>query len=508
MSATGGSLIGTSLAASLGRARAPPSAAHRPPNVLFVIWDCARAKSIGLSGGDRVARTPTLDALAREGTWFPRAVAPSNWTVPSHMSFLTGTYPNIHGVRTFHRGRPPLETIAVWMRRHQYDTALFTEMVHLVGGYGLEEGFDHRAGRRLGVSDEERTVTNRLVGHADVLYSARVRRLVERLPPLIVLMNAVNHPQEVAFKRDVCGEAMVDEFGAWLARRSSARPFFSVFNFVDAHEPYPMVDGGSRIGPLAKWYARTPRFFLLAVDGLQRLVPWDTLVDGYHASIELADRKLGRLLNLLEDRGERERTMVIVTADHGQSFGEGGNVYHGCGATDSITRVPLVVAPPQEWSVPPVVANWTSLCAIPSWIKAAATGRPPYDDAGRAPVPFGSAAPGGPIVYCEGAPASDPNRSLHGVRTNELWNHRLLAGYRENQKVVLDTKTGYLFEWNGLDDPDHHEPRVWQPEEGRSLRAEFFGAYESAESAGLTAPLGRETMPSEISRRLRSWGYD
>jgi arylsulfatase A-like enzyme len=486
----------------------PPPMRTRPPNVLFVIWDCARAKSIGLSGGERVARTPTLDRLAHEGTWFPKAVAPSNWTVPSHMSFLTGVYPNVHGVRTFLRGRPPLETIAAWMRRRQYETALFTEMVHLVGGYGLEEGFDHRAGRRIGISDEERTVTNRLVGHADVLYSARVRRLVERLPPLIVPMNAANHPQEVAFKREVCGEAMVDEFGGWLARRSTARPFFAVFNFVDAHEPYPFIANGRRVGPLARWYARTPRFFLLAVDGLQRLVPWESLVDGYHASIELADRKLGRLLQLLDERGERERTMVIVTADHGQSFGEGQNVYHGCGATDSITRVPLVVAPPPDLPVPSVVPTWTSLCSLPSWIKAAATSRSPYDEAGRAPVPFGAAAPGGSIVYCEGAPASDPNRSLTGVRSGELWNHRLLAGYRDEQKVVLDTKTGVLYEWQGPGDPDHREPRVWEREEGRTLREEFFGAYESADVSHSTGGPGKETMPAEISRRLRSWGYD
>ncbi|MCI4318961.1 MAG: sulfatase-like hydrolase/transferase [Thermoplasmata archaeon] len=482
--------------------------AARPPNVLFVIWDCARAKSIGLSGGERVAHTPTLDRLAHEGTWFPRAVAPSNWTVPSHMSFLTGVYPNVHGVRTFQRGRPPLETIAAWMHRRQYETALFTEMVHLVGGYGLEEGFDHRAGRRLGISDEERTMTNRLVGHANVLYSARVRRLVERLPPLIVPMNAANHPQEVAFKREVCGDAMVDEFGGWLSQRSPSRPFFSVFNFVDAHEPYPTVDNGRRVGPLARWYARTPRFFLLAVDGLQRLVPWESLLDGYHASIEVADRKLGRLLGLLEQSGERDRTMVIVTADHGQSFGEGQNVYHGCGATDSITRVPLVVAPPPELPVPAVVQSWTSLCALPSWIKAAATGRSPYDDTGRAPVPFGVSAPAGPIVYCEGAPASDPNRSLRGVRSQELWNHRLLAGYRDDQKVILDTRTGRLYEWRGPEDPDHRAPRVWEPTEGAALRAEFFGAYETTGTKPASSVAGRETMPTEISRRLRSWGYD
>jgi arylsulfatase A-like enzyme len=492
-------------AAPAGPARGGPV---RPPNVLFVLWDCVRAKSIGLSGGARVAKTPVLDALARRGTNFPQAVAPANWTVPSHMSFMTGSYPNVHGLRTFRRGAAPSETIASWLRRRNYETSLFTEMVHLVGGYGLEDGFDHRASRRIGISDEERTITNKLVGHADLLYSASVRRLVERLPPLIVPMNAANHPQEVAYKRDVCSEAMVEQFDQWLGRRDPSRPFFSFFNFVDGHEPYPIIPNGHRIGPLARWYARTPRYFLLAVEGLQKLVPWSTLVDGYHASIELADQKLGRLLAALERQGESDRTMVIVTADHGQSFGEGQNVYHGCGATDSITRVPLVVVPPSTNSVPKVVPRWTSLCDLTSWIKSIASGWAPYDDDGRAPLPYRSAAPTGSVVYCEGAPASDPNRSLRGVRPAELWNHRLLAAYLEDTKVVLDQNTGRLYQWTGPGDPDARAPVVWEPGEGTVLRRQLFGAYEDGDHRRASSSAAPEGLHEELDRRLRSWGYD
>ncbi|MCI4351581.1 MAG: sulfatase [Thermoplasmata archaeon] len=487
-------------------AAAPPTA--RPPNVLFVLWDCVRAKSIGPSANGSVARTPVLDGLARRGTRFPRAVAPANWTLPSHMSFLTGMYPNVHGVRTFQRGTAPTETITSWLRRRGYETGLFTEMVHLVGGYGLEDGFDHRAARRAGISDEERTVVNRLVGHADVLYSASVRRLVERLPPLIVPMNAVNHPQEIAYKREVCGDAMLQEFDGWLGARDAARPFFAFFNFVDGHEPYPIVPNGSRIGPLARWYARTPRYYLLAVDGLQRLVPWSALVGGYHASIAMADAKLGRMMETLGRHGESDRTFIIVTADHGQSFGEGQNVYHGCGATDSITRVPLVVTPPPSLSVPSEVQRWTSLCDLPSWIKAVASGRVPFGEDGRAPLPFRAAAPAGPDVYSEGAPASDPNRSLTGVRPGELWNHRLLAAYLEERKVVLDQETGRLYEWNGPGDPDARSPIVHEAGDGAVLRRELFSAYEEGDRrrAGMTSVPG--PMPLELDRRLRSWGYD
>ena len=82
----------------------------RPPNIVTMVLDCARAKNFATSGGDLLAETPVIDALAAQGTEFPRAVASANWTVPSHFSIFTGFYPNVHGVRTFQKLTVPLET--------------------------------------------------------------------------------------------------------------------------------------------------------------------------------------------------------------------------------------------------------------------------------------------------------------------------------------------------------------------------------------------------------------
>jgi arylsulfatase A-like enzyme len=481
----------------------------RPPNIVLVVLDCARAKNlVGSHASELVARTPAMRAMAEQGTVFERAVAPANWTIPSHMSFFTGSYPSGHGLRTFRHGAAPEETVAAWLRRRGYDTGLFSEMVHLVGGYGLEDGFEHRFARHIGITDEQRTTANRLAGSANVLYSEEVRRLLARLPPCIVPMNAFNHPQEVTFKREVCNDSTIDAFDRWLAGRSSERPFFAFLNFVDAHEPYPPVENGHRMGPLARWYARTPRYYLLAVEGLQSLVPWEFLVRGYLQTLEEADRKIERVARALSERGVDGRTLIVVTADHGQSFGESGNVYHGCGATESIARVPLIVRPPSELSLPRTVARWTSLCEIPSWLKAVASGRAPFDEEGHAPFPFRAGAPDATIVYCEGAPASDPNRSLQGIRLDQMWNHRLLAAYRGEEKHVLDLSTGAIYRSSTQGDADGRPAERLDAKAAEAIRPELFGRYEAAESER-RARSSEETdgLSVDLRGRLRSWGY-
>ncbi|HZY71192.1 MAG TPA: sulfatase [Thermoplasmata archaeon] len=477
------------------------------PNVVTIVLDCVRAKSVGLSGGRNVACTPNLDGLAARGTNFPRAVAPSNWTVPSHMSIFTGRYPSAHGRRSFVRGGAPASTTAQWLAEVGYETALFSEMVHLAGGYGLEDGFGNVRAARVGVSDEERTAANRLLGHARFLYSERVRRAIARVPPLIVPLNALNHPQEQAFKRAVCGDGVVSDFDQWVTGRSTSKPFYAFLNFVDGHEPYPIVPNGSRLGPLARWYARTPRYYLLAVDGLQRLVPWESVERGYLAAIEAADAKVGRVWRALERAGVADRTVLIVTADHGQSFGEAGNIFHGCGGTDSITRVPLVVVPPRSQHTPPMVDRWASLCELDPWIRSFANGgtpdyEAPWPRSGGLDLQNGSSG----TVYCEGGPASDPNRSLIGVRGDQSWNHRLLVAYRQDEKVVWDQVTGSVVSWTYPGDPDSVAPTVLEGGAARAAREHLFAPYLRPGAAPGPTPSG--DARSSVDARLRSWGYD
>lgn len=484
-----------------------PAPARDRPNLVVIVLDTVRLRSVDRRLGGAVASTPSLDALARSGTTFDRAIAPGNWTVPSHMSFLTGTYPWVHGRRSFELGPAPLPTIAEWLHGRGYATAMFTEETHLVAGYGLESGYAERFAQRLATTDEERTLVNRLVGHSGLLYAPGILRLMETLPPLAIPITSVNFQQELAFKRTVCGPYMVAAFERWLERRpTDDRPFHAFFNFVDGHEPYPPEPGA--LGWLRLGYAQVPRFYLLAVRGLADRVRWDSVERRYLAAIAAADAKVGRIVQLLERAGLRSSTWIFVTSDHGQAFGERGYVYHGCGAEDAVTRVPLVVAPPVGTELPRHVERWTSLCEIPSYLKSVALGQAPFDADGGAAVPFPAAPGPSRPVYSEGGPASDPNFSLRALRPDAEWNHRLVAAYDGDTKWVLDLATRSVRRSRLGPEPELAGAPSLQGSDAAEALARVFG-IRSGDDFGRFEPTGSSVRRAPLKdERMRSWGYD
>ena len=480
----------------------------KSPNLVVVVMDGARAVSFSGAGDARKARTPCLDRLGSEGTLFSHAVAPGNWTLPSHLSILTGTLPWVHRLRTFRQGSTPPPTIATWLHARGYQTGVFTEEVHLVAGYGLERGYDQRFCPVPASSDDDRTVTNRLFGHSKFLYSLSIRRLMAGLPPTAIPITIPNFRAEILFKETVCNPRTVEAFAQWIGSRDTERPFHALLNFVDPHEPYELDASTRHLGLFARRYAAVPRFYLLSVPELRDRVPWEAVETAYLRSLEAVDRKVGQVREILENSGTLDRTLIVVTSDHGQSFGEGGNIYHGCGATDSVLRVPMVVRPPEGISVPRAVDRWVGLCDIASWLKSAALGGAPYDAEGYATVPFPTVSTSPDPVLAEGGPASDPNLSLEGVGSEYRWNHRLIAAYRGEDKYVLDLFVGDVRMWSGKGNPDREVPAVLSPTEAVEATRSVFGFRDPKELLD-AGDQGRAPRRAPLEdRRMRSWGYD
>ena len=121
-------------------------------------------------------------------------------------------------------------------------------------------------------------------------------------------------------------------------------------------------------------------------------------------------------------------------------------------------------------------------------------------------VPILRLGPATDWVYCEGAPASDPNRSLRGIRPEASWNRRLVAAYRGKEKYVLDVGNGRITRWTFGGDPDEASGRTVEGRDAAQLRSEVFGDYESF--GGTVLAVTSSAGESEVDRRLKSWGYD
>ncbi|HUP50180.1 MAG TPA: sulfatase-like hydrolase/transferase [Thermoanaerobaculia bacterium] len=251
----------------------------RGANVLLVTLDTTRADHIGAYGYPG-ARTPNIDALAREGVLFEHCITPSAYTLPSHASIMTGLYPPAHGVRL--NGDAALgdsqTTLAERLSADGYRTGAFVGAFVLDGRWGLRQGFDH-------YDDHFQ------LGPDQRLDLARVQRPANQV---------------------------VDAALQWLDEDRS-KPFFAWLHFYDPHTPYEPPE------PFKSQFAgRGPNAM-------------------YDGEIAFADSQVGRLLAWLREKGLAENTIVIVTSDHGEGLGSHGESEHGYYIYDYAVRVPLII---------------------------------------------------------------------------------------------------------------------------------------------------------------------
>ncbi|MEM8545702.1 MAG: sulfatase-like hydrolase/transferase, partial [Cyanobacteria bacterium P01_H01_bin.119] len=112
------------------------------PDVLFLVLDTQRADRLSCYGYDKPT-SPHLDAFAADATLFKSAIAPAQWTVPSHASMFTGRYPSEHGVLQSYSVLPPeVPTLAQRLSQGGYYTAGFCNnpLVGVINN-GLRRGF-------------------------------------------------------------------------------------------------------------------------------------------------------------------------------------------------------------------------------------------------------------------------------------------------------------------------------------------------------------------------------
>ena len=284
-------------------------------NVLLVVLDSVRAASCSLYGYPR-RTTPTLDSLAEGATVYRAARAPSNWSLPAHVSLFTGLEAEAHGV-TVHDRLEPGHTVWDDLSGAGYATGLFTEngfvATHAVG---LFEPFD--------------TVVS-VPGTAPAAYRSGEH---------------TDRPDGFYYADKLCEWA--DGRDRWAA----------CLNLMDAHRPYDPAPEYDRWGdPQAhQLQSELPVRWEFDVHGgahpTWQLAGLESLYEG---GVRQADAVLGSVLERLGQRGALEETLLVVCGDHGEGFGEPGRldgeppaVAHIVPMSESLLHVPLVVKHPGQ----------------------------------------------------------------------------------------------------------------------------------------------------------------
>jgi arylsulfatase A-like enzyme len=305
-----------------------------------------------------------LGELAARGIRFDEARATSSWTLPSHASMFTGQWPHdlSAGWITPLDGRHP--TVAEYLRSRGYATAGFAgNTLYCSWDSGLARGFttygDYRFPRPSVF--KAAVLVDRFM--AQVLAA---QRLVEEWL-FLDRLGAAMQPFWRRWEQDLKGADAVDrEFLDWLSRdRNPDRPFFAFLNFFDAHSPYELRPGGiHRFGERPR-NQQEAELLLNKLEGFLH-APSDRLLapirDRYDDCVADLDEQLGWLIDQLDRRGLLERTWVIITADHGETFGEHpGTYFHGVSLYRTELHVPLVIIPPGNGPSPRVVTGPVSL---------------------------------------------------------------------------------------------------------------------------------------------------
>lgn len=298
-----------------GRAAITP--ARDVPNVLLLVLDTVRSMDLSLYGYTSPT-TPVLDSLASESVVFDRAFSTASWTFPSHASMFTGRYRHELDLGRRQPLRERYRTVATAVNEGGYATGGFVANVWYTGSEtGLGQGFMQYRDFRVSV---QQFVLGTTLGQTPVL-----RNVLNDHSPA-GLLNAVrdfsirNDPLPRFHQKRAVDVA--EEFLAWQAGVDD-RPFFAFLNLYDAHE-YQAPD--EFLGRFAGVGGKRGR---------------------YDGAIAYMDREIGRILAQLRERDVLDRTVVIVTSDHGELFGEHGQHGHGNSLWQPVLHVPLLIRLPR-----------------------------------------------------------------------------------------------------------------------------------------------------------------
>lgn len=283
-------------------------------NVVVCVLDAARPDHIGYYGYPRET-TPNIDRIAAQSLVFDNHFTQYPQTTESTTSLFTSQYPDMHLATKARALSESTLTIARGLRPAGYYTALFSMHIAVSEATGVGVDFDH----------------NVLIGG---------RHWSERM----------GVPQG-----DRTAEGLIEAVTEWL-ESNPPTPFFMYIHFTPPHYPYDAPDEMKQLfagqTPPTLWQGSSDLPGANAAVSPMDPMPMPDQVNLYDANLRHADWAVGQLEAAFADSGLLDSTIFIVTADHGEPFGEHEYRWHSNCPYDEAIHIPLIMKFPGD-AIPP-----------------------------------------------------------------------------------------------------------------------------------------------------------
>ncbi len=448
---------------------------EEPDNLVLVTIDTQRADFMGCYGNGEI-RTPAMDWLADGGVLFRYCIAQSPLTLPSHTSILTSTYPVYHGVRT-NKGYvvdSSLVTMAEILRDNGYDTAAFVSAFILDDRFGLDQGF------------------NTYDGNFDRLHLYFISKFLNR-SLFFRIMQAAGMVGEDPLQRPAA--ETTSNAVEWIEEHRD-EPFFVWIHYFDPHGPWNPIPPYDTMYEemIDKDLSGEVRVSTLVDEQVFPLSFVERVKANYMGEVSYTDFYINVLRETLVRSGLDRKTLVVITADHGESFSENHFWGHGGVVNDPSIHIPLVFYHPARLPVDVILDGLCESVDIMPTILDFLGIEGPAPMQGRSLLPFMGSSGRLPYHggYAEAMGSEMEEKRVQSLVTGD-WKYIHYPSTDREELISL-----------AMDPAEEEDLAAEYPEVAAKMKAELLELIENISSPEAA---GSGEIDAETESGLRALGY-
>lgn len=314
------------------------------PNVILVVFDTLRSDSI--IGNNGIVNIPNISKVIRDGNLYENGISPSPWTTPSHASLFTGVYPSDHNVHETANKKDldirsnkvifKTESLVKTLQKKGYNTIGFSANPNISPMSGFDIGFNAFFEERYNYLDPQDLSSLDTYTQGDISFFKIMNGILssEGLRSLRLASKMRKQMRSNGWPIKKGGDQII----AKLTSMSLEQPFFLFMNFMEMHDPYH--------GCMKYWpFFTIPKLHTLGIDYERAR---RALNRHYLDGLVFLDSYIGSLVRFLKNSDIYDRSMIVLTSDHGQALGENDFLGHGVYLFDELIRIPIIVKFPNN----------------------------------------------------------------------------------------------------------------------------------------------------------------